>query len=349
MRCLTLADALRERGAHCSFICRNHPGNLFDLIEKRGCHVHILPDARAHMIESKASNKPSPGFHSWLGVDWYVDAQQTVAVLKDTLVDRLIVDHYALDARWENVLRAHCNKLFVIDDLADRSHVCDVLLDQNLGRESKDYDAFVPSNCIRLVGPQNALLRPEFAALREYSLRRRQALVLKHILIAMGGVDQSNASGQVLEALKTCPLPVDCKITVVLGGKAPWVDLVRVIAATMPWPTEVRIDIVNMARVMAESDLAIGAAGTTSWERCCLGLPAILVVLADNQLASAHALQAAGAASLIEKSSEIRELLKPAIRSLMNGDALGRMSRLAANITDGQGTKHVVEFMECLQ
>lgn len=272
MRCLTLADALRELGTHCRFICRDHPGNLLDLIGKRGYLVHVLQDTTAQIIESE----PAPGYRGWLGVDWYVDAKQTVAALNDTPVDWLIVDHYALDARWEQMLRVHCKKLLVIDDLADRPHVCDVLLDQNLGRDAEDYDALVPGHCMRLLGPQNALLRPDFAALREYSLQRRQNLMLKHILIAMGGVDQPNATGQVLEALKACPLPADCKITVVMGGKAPWIERVRAIAVTMPWPTEVCIDITDMARVMAESDLAIGAAGSTSWERCCLGLPTSL-------------------------------------------------------------------------
>src|SRR5690606_28530342 len=99
--------------------------------------------------------------------------------------------------------------------------------------------------------------------------------------------------------LKICPLPADCKVTVVMGSKAPWLEQVREIAATMPWPTEVRIDISDMAQVMADSDLAIGAAGTTSWERCSLGLPALMVVLAENQWSGARALMAAGAALLV--------------------------------------------------
>jgi UDP-2,4-diacetamido-2,4,6-trideoxy-beta-L-altropyranose hydrolase len=116
---------------------------------------------------------------------------------------------------------------------------CDLLLDQNLGRAAIDYAKLVPEHCTVLAGPQFALLRPEFAALREYSLQRRETPALRHLLITMGGVDQPNATGQVLEALKTCPLPDDCKITVVMGGKAPWLEQVREIAATMPWPTEV--------------------------------------------------------------------------------------------------------------
>jgi UDP-2,4-diacetamido-2,4,6-trideoxy-beta-L-altropyranose hydrolase len=345
MRCLTLADALRSRGEHCRFICRDHSGNLFDMIEKRGFPFHVLPKAREHILVSEARSESAPEYLAWLGVDWKVDAQQTIASLDGAQVDWLIVDQYALDARWEKLLRPHCKKLLVIDDLANRPHVSDVLLDQNLGREAKDYDGLLPDNCIRLIGPQNALLQPEFADLREFSLRRRKNPVLRHVLISMGGVDKPNATGQVLEALKSCLLPIDCKLTVVMGGKALWTERVRTIAATMIWPTEVRTEITDMAQVMAESDLAIGAAGATAWERCCLGLPAIVVVLTSNQYTGACALQAAGAASLIGGPTAIYEQLPPALVLLMKGEAFERMSRLASNITNGQGAVRVVEYI----
>ena len=177
----------------------------------------------------------------WLGCDWLTDAEQTRAVLTEYQAEWLVVDHYALDQRWEHALQSHCRKLMVIADLADRTHQCDLLLDQNLGRQTADYRNLVPADCKPLLGPQYALLRPEFAALRSYSLQRRLQPVLKNILISMGGVDQPNATGRVLQALKHFRLPEDCRITVVMGAQAPRLIQVQALAHDMPWPTQVLV------------------------------------------------------------------------------------------------------------
>src|SRR5690606_15243077 len=124
---------------------------------------------------------------------------------------------------------------------------------------------------IVLCGSQYALLRPDFAALRAYSLRRRERPQLRHLLLTMGGVDKDNATGRVLQALTASELPASCRITVVMGATAPWLAEVRQLAEQLPWSTSVRVGVSDMAQLMADSDLAIGAAGATSWERCCLG------------------------------------------------------------------------------
>lgn len=346
MRCLTLAEALRARGANCHFICREHPGHLLDHIRKRGFAVSGLPSCKpdGHSLDEPGESQPAHAH--WLGCNWMTDARQTGETLANWKPDWLVVDHYALDSRWENALRLHCGKLLVIDDLADRPHACDLLLDQNLGRAGADYADRVPEHCTVLVGPRFALLRPEFAVLREYSLRRRESPALKHLLITMGGVDQPNATGQVLEALETCPLPANCKITVVMGGKAPWLEQVREIASAMPWLTEVRVDIGDMAQVMADTDLAIGAAGSTSWERCCLGLPTLLVVLADNQKSAAFHMRQTG----ISQTLLLDETLKPRLHeyiSLADDQAgwLVAMSNKSAAVTDGNGSELVINAM----
>jgi len=189
------------------------------------------------------------------------------------------------------------------------------------------------------------LLRPEFAALREYSLQRRRTPELKRLLITMGGVDQPNATGKVLEALKASPLPSDCQITVVMGASAPWLEQVRSLAATMPWPTTVRVNISDMAQVMADSDLAIGAAGSTSWERCCLGLPTLLVILAENQKEGGLALQQRGAARLLGKPDAIPHKLKPILPMLLEEQSLAAMIHAASAVTDGRGAPRVLERM----
>lgn len=347
MRCLTLAEAMRTQGENCHFICREHPGHLLDNIRNRGFAVSALHKCKpdAHPLDETGE----PLAHAnWLGCDWGADARQTGEILSTLKPDWLVVDHYALDSRWESALRAHYGRLLVIDDLADRPHACDLLLDQNLGRAAADYVNLVPEHCTVLAGPRFALLRPEFAALREYSLQRRRLAALSHLLITMGGVDQQNATGQVLEALKSCPLPADCKVTVVMGSKAPWLAQVREIAATMPWPTEVRVDIADMAQVMADSDLAIGAAGSTSWERCCLGVPTLLVPIAENQKSGALALSASGAVISFQGMREVESRLVEELTLLESGQRLKLMVDAAASICDGRGCDRMVSVLRYL-
>lgn len=347
IRCLTLADALREQGAECQFLCRAHQGHLADLIGVRGHRCHLLaalPD------EDRAASESSLAHASWLGCGWGLDAAQTQAILTDWQPDWLVVDHYALDARWERLMRPHVGNIMAIDDLADRAHDCDLLLDQNLGRQPDDYRERLPSHCTLLVGPRYALLRTEFAAMREYSLQRRQTPVLKQLLITMGGVDQPNATGRVLEALQDIPLPEDCRICVVMGEKAPWLAEVETLAATMPWPTEVRVNVSNMAELMADSDMAIGAAGGTSWERCCLGLPTILVVLASNQREAAIHLAAAEAAHVVASVDDIpKEMARLLLALLQEEGALARLSSASAAISDGTGVRRVLAAWETIQ
>ena len=342
MRCLTLADALAASGAECRFICREHTGHLIEHISSKSYEVDVLP--RCHDT-ANANSIDGPAHAHWLGCPWETDADQTRLVLAGDRVDWLVVDHYALDARWEQALHGVYKKLMVIDDLADRAHASDLLLDQNLGRKPDDYESLVPAYCQRLIGPQYALLRPEFAALREYSLQRRRTPGLKRLLITMGGVDQPNATGKVLEALKACPLPTDCQITVVMGARAPWLEQVRSLAATMPWTTTVRVNIGNMAQVMADSDLAIGAAGSTSWERCCLGLPTLLVILAENQEEGAVALQRSDAARLLGKPDAIAHELKSIFPMLLEERSFTKMIDTTSKITDGLGASRVLEQM----
>ena len=347
MRCLTLADALRTRGAECHFISHEHPGHLLELVRQRSFQVTVLPACEPGE-DGNAKHYSLPPHVGWLDCDWQTDAEQTANILAKLTPNWLVVDHYALDSLWEEALREHYEKLMVIDDLADRPHVCDLLLDQNLGKKVEDYAGLVPPHCVVLVGPQYALLRPEFADLRECSLKRREVPQLKRLLISMGGVDQPNATGQVLEALKECPLLGDCQITVVMGGQAPWLTHVHELAATMPWSVNVLINIGNMAQVMADSDLAIGAAGSTSWERGCLGLPTLVVVLAKNQKAIAEAIRLTGAAMVlpIENPLDFSASIKKAISSLVSDTTgLERMIAAAAAITDGEGVHRVAGYL----
>lgn len=348
MRCLTLADALQAAGGQCHFICRKHPGNLIAQIRQRGFLVSVSPPAADAGITNDRVVETQAKYAAWLGVDWIVDAAQTKVGVGVTAVDWLIVDHYALDARWEQALRPMCRKLMVIDDLADRPHDCDLLLDQNLGRNVRDYGQLVPEACTVLVGPHYALLRPEFAALRDESLRRRAIPQLKHLLITMGGVDQGDATGKVLEALLGCLLPVDLRITVVMGLHAPWIARVQSLAKRMPQPTEVKVSVDNIAQLMADSDLAIGAAGSTSWERCCLGLPSIVVVQAANQQLIANALVLSGAAKALDINEGVEPICELIAEQVRDDISLRNMSISAVKVADGDGVVRIAAQLKTM-
>jgi UDP-2,4-diacetamido-2,4,6-trideoxy-beta-L-altropyranose hydrolase len=346
MRCLTLAEALSAQGAKCHFICRAQPGHMLELIARRGFSVSALP-VPARQAAASAPDGPGrdAGHSSWLGCDWQADARETADILASLDSDWLVVDHYGIDQRWEEALQSYYKQLLVIDDLADRPHRSDVLLDQNLGRTPQDYAALVPAACQVLTGPKYALLHAEFSVLRAASMAGRVNPSLKRVLVTMGGVDLPNATARVLVALADSALPQDCRITVVMGEAAPWLEQVRELATRLPWPTEVVVNISDMARRMADSDLAIGAAGGTSWERCCVGLPTVLVVLADNQRAGATALQASGAARLVGDVDQIAVALPATLAALNHGHELRQLSSAAAAITDGQGVGKVLRAM----
>lgn len=341
MRCLTLADALHGRGAKSTFICRPHAGHLLDLIQQRGHTAQALAPA------DDAYTAPADPCHAqWLGTDWASDAEQTKQALGDQVLDWLVVDHYALDRRWEQAMRQHTRRIMVIDDLVDRPHACDLLLDQTFGRRATDYLPLVPDGCDLLCGAHYALLRSEFAAIREYSLKRRAQPVLKELLINMGGVDKDNATGDVLRALQRCALPEDCRLTVVMGQTAPWLKNVQDLACSMQWPTRVLVGVDNMAQLMADSDLAIGAAGATSWERCCLGLPSILLVVAENQLEVAKGLEQVGAALVCLSDQGLSKQLAVLLSKLcVDVEQIALLSKAAEMVTNGTGAGEVLARM----
>jgi UDP-2,4-diacetamido-2,4,6-trideoxy-beta-L-altropyranose hydrolase len=325
MRCLALAEALRDQGAECQFICGSQEGNMLQAISDKGF---------------KAS-----GIDTF--IDWELDLEKTQAVLVESTVHWVVVDHYSLDIRWEQTIKTHCHKLMVIDDLADRQHDCDSLLDQNLGRVKSDYAQLVPNTCQLLIGPEYALLRPEFATWREYSLKRRAGNPeLKHILISMGGTDYPNSTSQILQALKETSLPLGCRLTVVMGGSSPWIQQVMDIAKAMPFHTEVKVNVSNMAELMANSDLAIGAAGSTSWERCCLGLPSLIACTADNQREVFKALLACSAAGYLDlQTLNGLNISIGQLQAAYGKGSLRALSLVAAHINDGFGCQRVCDAL----
>lgn len=339
MRCLTLADTLQVLGADCRFITRDLPGHLGALIADRGFATSLL-DAPTGLAPS------GPLEHkAWAGVTWEHDLVNTRAAIDRA--DWLVVDHYAFDARWQRELRSQVGRIMVIDDLADRSHAADLLLDQNLGRVTQDYDGLVPSDCQILTGPRFALLRPEFAAHREASLARRAIARLSHLMISMGGTDIVDATSAVLRALAQADLPDDLLISVVMGSHAPALGRVRALAATMPWSTRLLVDVGDMAALMTDADLAIGAGGSTTWERCCLGLPSIIIETAANQADAVAAMEDAGAALGTGPLAHpaFGERLVMAVEGLRDTESRALLGQISSGMCAGDGAARVAKIM----
>ncbi|HZN27630.1 MAG TPA: UDP-2,4-diacetamido-2,4,6-trideoxy-beta-L-altropyranose hydrolase, partial [Burkholderiales bacterium] len=213
IRCLTLATALRERGVASVFFSREHAGNLCALIEAQGFPVTRLSKG----TDSAARPFDVPPHAAWLGVSWQTDAEQTRVAIESMgkTPDWLIVDHYALDANWESAMRPFARRCFAIDDLADRQHDCDLLLDQNLTANLRvRYTGKVPAQCVQLIGPEFALLQPVYAELHG-SLAHRAGPV-KRLFVYFGGADPHGLSARALEACKSAQLG-DVEIDVVVG------------------------------------------------------------------------------------------------------------------------------------
>lgn len=338
MRCLTLAIELRLNGAYCFFICSELSGNLIGTIQASGFPVKSLPLTFSDSRQQDFNLSPNSFFES----QWIEDSNKVLNLLGEG-VDWLIVDHYYLDARWEKKVSTRCKNLMVIDDLANRPHFCDLLLDQTLGRLPKDYRGLISSNTRLFIGPSYALIRPIFRKLREQSIKfRKKKNHVGKLMVSLGGVDLENYTLKILEGLQNTPLPYLSDIQVVMGANAPWIDSVKKYALDMPWKTEVLVNTANMAELMAKSDLAIGAAGSTSWERCCLGLPTLICVLADNQRMVADKLIAANSAREVFLGAGLKNNLCSLIDWISEDNNLSVLSTHALNVCDGEGVSRIM-------
>lgn len=345
MRCLTLAEALKTKETDITFICRKHQGNLITRIQSQGFTVHTLEVLNGSNQVENGKNSNLLLHANWLGVSQQQDAEQCSSILENIKPDWLIVDHYALDKTWQNLLKIYYKKLMVIDDLADRAHLCDLLLDQTYGRQTSDYQNLVPKTCEMLLESQYALLRSEFAQWREYSLKRRIKPEFKNILITMGGVDADNVTSQVLNAISGLQFTQGIELNVVMGETAPHLSKIKEQAKAMPYKTNVLLNVDNMAEIMSNADLAIGAAGATTWERCCLGLPSIILMLAKNQGDIVALLTKFNVALVMNKESLNRDA--KIIEEISVSDLIV-LSQASAQLLDGDGSSRVSKLIKGL-
>jgi len=312
MRCLSLANVMAAEGWACIFAGIPETVSIFsDLpsqfrwIELQGSHNEQI-ETLAYALPEKAA---------WL-----------------------IADNYELDSKFESEALRISDRVMVIDDLANRPHNCNILLDQTFGRKAEDYCSLVGEGTRLLIGSDYALLREEFARVRRnIGSGPYKANNPPRVLVSMGGTDPWNGTETALLGIGETGL--DMGVLVLIGSGAPYLAEVKRAGEKIPQKVAIRIDAPDIAAAMAECDIAIGAAGSMSWERCCLGLPSLLAIMTDNQKLIAENLAACGAALNIGDASCFTpaHISSALIYLLKDSAGLNTMRQAAYRVCDGGG------------
>lgn len=329
MRCMTLAREMSSEGINVFFITRRLEGNVS---YEKMYPFYFLPKINEHRSVRQAAE----GFIDhieWYKQYWQEDVEQVLLLMQreQLVADMVIVDHYGLDFRWEQAIRPHIPRIMVIDDLADRNHSCDLLLDQNyvLDVDSR-YSSLIPKSSVKLLGPSYALLRKEFITASNF-LKSRDGKV-KRVLVTFGGSDPTSETIKVLQAFEKINLK-DIYISVIIGKSNPFWEQIKNYCDRFPnYRYYHHVD--NMAEMMINHDLAIGAGGTTTWERCFLGLPSLTIVTAKNQLKITEAVAAYGATKYLGESKDIaiEDIINNIKWAIQNPTELVKMSQRAKKL-----------------
>jgi UDP-2,4-diacetamido-2,4,6-trideoxy-beta-L-altropyranose hydrolase len=340
IRCLTLAKVLHQNGATVTFISRKHKGNLNHLISKSGFQVIELSQPKSSYDEISKELGSGDDYESWLGVSDQQDAEETIDNIGLEKPDWLIVDHYSLGENWEKKLRPYIKKIMVIDDLVDRQHDCNFLLNQNYSKNNaKLYKGILPKSTTMFLGPKYAILGNEYVEARK-KLRKRNGR-FERFLVFFGASDPENLTSLSIEALSLPPLE-SVFLDVVIGVNHPNRNKIHT-QCEMRGKAQSHTALPHLANLMAKADLCIGAGGSTTWERLCLGLPSIVVSTGENQVSTSLALGEDGYLEYLgEGSTLLTELLAQKISELASSpQKLARQSIDGQELVDGIGAQRI--------
>ena len=329
MRCISLAETLSKTNFEIIFISKKLNNTIYDIISKKKYKICILPENNKNMN---------------IMMHDAIETQKIITSFEDS-TSWLLVDHRKLDIQWEKTLRKFVQKIIVIDDLANKKHDCDMLIDQNLYEKMDErYKKLVSKNCKKLLGPKYALLRSEFSDLRQKPIKNR--IELQNILISFGGTDPSNETRKVLEALKILNLK-NVQINVVTTSVNPFKDEIKQLCSSMTG-VNFHCDVDKIGALMSTSDLAIGAGGSTTWERCCLGLPSLVSVISEDQLECTKIMDKEGCIIYLGLAENLT--ITDYVEKIKNINIkhLQKMSELNLKFVDGQGCKRITNEMKLL-
>ncbi|PCK09086.1 MAG: UDP-2,4-diacetamido-2,4,6-trideoxy-beta-L-altropyranose hydrolase [Alteromonadaceae bacterium] len=335
VRCLTLASKLRQLGHDCCFVMCADENNSHRMIECLDFDCFLLPSCELTDIDQQS------------------DAEATLAMLSSlSLADCVVVDHYQISAIWHMLVNAKIANIVVIDDLFDRDLYCHLLIDQTYQRQAEQYQPRLKRQAKLCLGTEYALLRDDFATMRPQALARRQEpSKIKSVLLSMGGTDSQNDTLTIIQWLLPNLAAMDLNLTVVLAGNAPHRLTVEAYVKGQPC-VNLLSNVKDMAGLVCNHDIAIGAMGTSTWERCCLGLPTIAIITADNQRDIAVTVAEAGAVLLLGHMSDLTEASFNAEFSALSADVqrYQTMSEAGFAICDGSGAERsAVQIVDLLQ
>jgi UDP-2,4-diacetamido-2,4,6-trideoxy-beta-L-altropyranose hydrolase len=335
LRCLTLARILRQQGHDILFVSREHQGHLCDLVAGAGFIVARLPAGTNHVPEQAGQ----PSHSAWLGADWRTDAEETIQALAGRQVDWIVVDHYAIDRRWHEHLRGKVRGIMVIDDLADRLLDCDLLLDQNFSAANLDrYRDKMPATATALLGPAFALLGDEYHLLRARCVPRLGRPT--RILVSFGGADHLGLTRRTVEALLEITTSSFAADIVLPRGSADFAHLERLLHDHDHLTLHDRVP--SLAPYMLAADLGIGAGGSTHWERMCLGLPTLVITMADNQTEIARDLAAEGLIDWLGDADTVdRDAIRSSVAKVLEDGLRPDWSARCMTLVDGLGARRV--------
>jgi UDP-2,4-diacetamido-2,4,6-trideoxy-beta-L-altropyranose hydrolase len=348
VRCLALANGLKGKGHHVSFLSQSLPGNLSPIVDKQGFVVHSLQPRNREIVHS--NNNPAIANAESLGIDWQDDANQCVKALSAMQLepDWLVVDHYALDSRWELAVKKFCNRILVIDDLANRPHDCDVLLDQVCTNTSEQYRGLIPDRCHLLLGGLYVLLRPEFAEARsedEASVNHPD----KRIVHVFFGTSDEPAHTIRFGRLLLANFPT-LILRIAVGTTFKHVQKLVDLSQSFPGRVDWSQGVTNMARHMRGCWIAVGTPGMSTWERACMGLPAVHLTNSNSQTAILTSLKTTGFCDWLGSIDSIsdKDFVSGISAFLDDESRLAAMREKGLAAIDGKGVQRAVADLTSL-
>ena len=326
-RSVALADALRQVGVASRFITRIGDVDTLAMIARAGHDAVALPDGTAR------GGEPGDGHGHWSPVREEEDAQATVALARDA--DAIVVDHYAFAAPWQNaVARALDVPVAAIDDLAERPMSAALVIDHNVCADPRaKHAASLAAGARLLAGPRYALIDAAYARAERY----RFSSEVHSIGLFLGGVDSAALTLSIARALRARGFTGP--IGVATTSANPQVGAIRAAADWLGCAPVV--DASNLAAFFAAHDVQVGAAGGATWERCCIGVPSLLVAVAQNQRQVIEPLRGMGVAAIFEGAPEAERIADAALALAADPAWRRAISAAAMSLVDGGGAERV--------
>ena len=340
VRCIHLAKKLQQGGHIVFFISQRLTGSVPNLIVENGFQVYFINSGKKESIILPINGFKSE-FDPWLNGRQSIDALETEKIIKKCPLDLLIVDHYSIDAEWEKYLKGIVKSIIVIDDLANRKHCCELLIDQNYVHEyQKRYQPFVNSSCKTLLGPKYVIIGDEYLQYKNFDTEKSR--VGNQLLIYFGGSDKFNFCDKAIQASLASQIP-DLKIHVVVNSG-------RSSTATIceKYKKNSRIiiheDLPTLAHLLKDVVCAIGAGGTTTYERCFMKVWSIVITIADNQIPVAKHMSENGYIEWLghQSSVDINSITKCLVDRFEKLKNEPNSMLVGQKLIDGSGTSRIV-------